>query len=71
VDSTLLQDEKITIPVQVNGKVRATVTVPATAISEEQIVQEATQNEQVKKWIEGKKYKVVYIKGRILNLIVQ
>ncbi len=59
------------IPVQVNGKVRATITVPADA-DEELVKQVALENENVKKWIEGKNIiKVIFIKGKILNIVVK
>ncbi len=59
------------IPVQVNGKVRATISVPADA-DEELVKKTALENENVKKWIEGKNIiKVIFIKGKILNIVVK
>jgi len=59
------------IPVQVNGKVRATISVPADA-DEELVKKTALENENVKKWIEGKDIiKVIFIKGKILNIVVK
>ena len=59
------------IPVQVNGKVRATITVPSDA-DEETVKQIALENENVKKWTEGKNIvKIIFIKGKILNIVVK
>ena len=63
-------EENINIPVQVNGKVRVVLTVPADEISEESIVRRALEESKIRKYIEGKSYKAIYIKGRILNFVV-
>ena len=52
-----------------NGKVRATVEVPAD-ISEKDAEKEALSNDNVKKWLEGKKpKKVIYIKGKLVSIV--
>ncbi len=59
------------IPVQVNGKVRATINVPADA-DEDLVKQIALENESVQKWIERKNIvKIIFIKGKILNIVVK
>jgi leucyl-tRNA synthetase len=70
-DDSLLVDEEIIIPVQVNGKVRGTIEVSSNETNKDVIVNIAVQDEKVKKFIEGKEYKVIYVPGRILNLIVK
>ena len=70
VDEKSLVEEEIKIPVQVNGKVRAVIAAQASDITEDTVVNKAVQNEKVKKYIEGKKYKIIYISGKILNLVV-
>jgi leucyl-tRNA synthetase len=63
-------DDEVDIPVQVNGKVRGKVRLPAEA-SEEAVREAAMRDENVEKHIAGKAIrKVVYVKGRILNIIV-
>ena len=70
VDETaLVEDEKL-IVVQINGKVRAKLTVPADA-SAEQVEQQAFDDESVQKHIEGKDIrKKIYVPGKILNIVV-
>ena len=57
----------IEIPIQVNGKLRAKVTV-ARAASEEEIKEKAFA--EVKDYIQNGVKKVIYIPGRIFNIVV-
>lgn len=67
-DAALVEDEKL-IVVQVNGKVRAKVTVPADA--EQQQVQElAMAQTNVSQHTDGKTLrKVIYVPGKLLNIV--
>ncbi|WP_029522556.1 leucine--tRNA ligase [Persephonella sp. KM09-Lau-8] len=70
-DEEALVEKTKEIPVQINGKVRAKITVPADA-DEETVKNIAFENENVKKWTEGKNIvKVIFIKGKILNIVVK
>ncbi|WP_029521277.1 leucine--tRNA ligase [Persephonella sp. IF05-L8] len=70
-DEEALIEKTKEIPVQINGKVRAKITVPADA-DEETVKNIAFENENVKKWTEGKNIvKVIFIKGKILNIVVK
>ena len=65
-----LKLDKITLVVQVNGKVRDSIDVPA-EISEEDIKVQVLALENVKKWLEGKEpKKVIYVKGRLVSIVV-
>ena len=70
VDEKALIEEAVKIPVQVNGKVRAVISVSVDRLSEKEVVEKALKEEKVKKYLAGKKYKVIYIKGKILNLVL-
>ena len=69
-DKSLLQDETVTIAVQVNGKVRATITLPKDAdktITE----QTAMADENIQKAINGKEIrKVIVVPNRIVNVVI-
>ncbi len=65
------KDDEVTIPVQVNGKVRGTVTLAADSIEEEVVVAEAKKDPKISSYIGDKTAKVIYVKGKILNFIVQ
>ena len=69
VDEKALIEDEIKIPIQVNGKVRAVISVSVDRLSEKEVVEKALKEEKVKKYLAGKKYKVIYIKGRILNFV--
>lgn len=64
-------DEKIELPVQVNGKVKATVMIPLN--SEESIVKEIVHgNENVQTAIWDKNVvKEIYVKNKIYNIVVK
>ena len=71
VDKSKLVENETTIGVQVNGKVRGTITVLADE-TEDEIKAKALSEENVKKHIEGKEIvKVIVIKGRIVNIVVK
>ena len=65
-ESKLVVDE-IEIPIQVNGKLRAKITVSRTA-SEEDI--KAKAQDAVKEYISSGVKKIIYIPGRIFNIVV-
>lgn len=66
--SALVEDEKLII-VQVNGKVRAKITIAADA-SQEQVEAIGFSDENVTKFIDGKTVrKVIYVPGKLLNVV--
>jgi len=70
-DEEALIEKTKEIPVQINGKVRAKIVVPADA-SEKEVIETALKNESVKKWTDGKQIvKTIFIKGKILNIVVK
>ena len=69
-DKKLIKEKELEIPVQINGKLRETLTV-ASEIGEEEIKELVLKNEKVQKWLEGKApKKFIYIKGRVVNIVV-
>ena len=70
-DETAIVADTIEIGVQVNGKLRGSVVVPAD--SEQEVVEKAAfENQRVKVFTEGKQIiKVIYVKGRIFNIVVR
>ncbi len=64
-----LLEEEIEMPVQINGKVRAKITVPAEADAEA-VERLALNDERVLKWIDGQTVrKVIVVKGRLVNVV--
>ncbi len=69
-ESKLIEEEK-EIAVQVNGKVRATITININD-SEDVVKEKALDQENVKRFTEGKEIaKVIVIKGKIVNIVVK
>lgn len=69
-DERLLKSETVTMAVQINGKSRATIELAADA-DEAAAKQTALANETVQKYLADKDIrKVIYVPGRIINLIV-
>jgi leucyl-tRNA synthetase len=69
-DAALLKADVIEIPVQVNGKVRAKITVPAEA-QEDEVIEIAKADANVGKHLAGQALKrAIYVRGRIVNFVV-
>lgn len=69
-DNCYLTTSETTIIVQVNGKLRAKLQLPAD-ISKEEAIKAALDDENVKKFTEGKEVaKTVYIPGRLVNIVI-
>ena len=67
----MTQDEVFTLVLQVNGKVRERIEVPAT-ISEAEARQLALSNPRVASFIgEDTVQKVIYVPGRLVNVVVR
>ena len=70
VDRSLLVEDEVTMPVQVNGKKRADVTV-ARAASPAEVEAEVLKLEAVIKALDGKSpKKVIVVAQRIVNVVV-
>jgi leucyl-tRNA synthetase len=70
-DAALAKEEEIEIPVQINGKLRGRVVVPADA-TEETVVKRALADEKIQALISGKQIvKKIYIPGKLLNIVVK
>src|SRR5579871_5294240 len=70
-DAELAKEEEIEIPVQVNGKLRGRVVVPADA-TEQFVIERALADEKVKAATSRKQIlKRIYVAGKMLNLVVK
>lgn len=69
-DEAKIVQDTMTIVVQVNGKVRAELSVPTDA-TEGIIKQAALDNENVTKYLEGQEpKKLIYVPGRLISIVV-
>ena len=70
-DETKTIDDVIEVPVQINGKLKTTVTVPKD-IEQSDIDKVVEENEVITKLLEGKTViKKIYVKGKIYNIVVK
>jgi leucyl-tRNA synthetase len=70
-DPELVKADEVELAVQVNGKLRARITVPADA-GEEVVRETALADEKVKAAIEGKQImKVIVVPGKLVNIVVR
>jgi leucyl-tRNA synthetase len=70
VDEAAAREDVIEIPVQVNGKLRDRIVVPAEA-GEDQIKTAALASENVRKFLEGKEpKKIIVAQKRLVNIVV-
>ena len=70
-DPALAAEDEIEVPVQVNGKLRGLVVVPAGA-TDEQVEQAALADSKVQSAIAGKKIvKKIVVSGKLVNIVVK
>ncbi len=69
-DPALVASERLTIPIQVNGKLRSKIEVPADW-SEEQVMALARQDAKLVEWLRGRPpRKVIYVEKKLINFVV-
>jgi leucyl-tRNA synthetase len=70
-DEALARDEQIEIPVQINGKLRAVVTVSAD-VDEEALKEAALKNEKIAALLEGKEVvRIIVVPRKLINIVVK
>jgi leucyl-tRNA synthetase len=69
-DEAYIKQEEITIGVQVNGKLRGDIKINLDE-EEEAVKNKAILQENVGKFLENKKIiKIIYVKGKIVNIVI-
>ncbi len=70
-DDKYVKDELITVVVQVNGKVRASLELPAD-IGEEEMTEEAKKEEKIAGYLkDGEVVKIITVPGKLVNFVVK
>jgi len=69
VDSGMARNESVQLAVQVNGKLRGTLTV-SPDITQDDAVVAAKGDPNIAKFITGELRKIIFVPGRLLNLVV-
>jgi leucyl-tRNA synthetase len=70
-DPELAKDDMITVPVQVNGKLRDTIEVPAGTV-ETDLFDQALASEKVQNFLNGREpFKMINVRGKLVNIVVK
>ncbi|MCU1301114.1 MAG: leucyl-tRNA synthetase [Candidatus Sulfotelmatobacter sp.] len=70
-DAALAKEEELVIPVQINGKLRSRISVPADA-PESLVLERALADEKVQSFIAGKQLvKKIFVPGKLVNIVVK
>ena len=67
-DENAMKEEEIELPIQINGKTKGTVSIPADASKEEIL---AKAKEAISDKLTGTIIKEIYVPGRILNFVIK
>ena len=70
-DAELAADEVVTLVVQVNGRLRDRIEVPA-SVTEDEAKEVALQSERVQPYTTGKSIaRVIYVPGKLVNIVAR
>ena len=70
-DPALMQEDRVTIAVQVNGKLRGQVEVAAPP-EEQKVFDAVFASDRIRAWVEGKEIvKKIYVPGKLVNVVVR
>ena len=69
-DESKAREEVLTLPIQINGKLRSRVEITADA-SEDDIKEKVLSDEKVKGWIGGKPTrKFIVVQKKLVNIVI-
>jgi leucyl-tRNA synthetase len=73
VEKEYLIEEKWTVAVAVNGKVRSEIVIENNEVTNEQQILTIAKNDvKIKPWIDGKEIiKEIYITGKMVNIVIK
>ena len=68
-----IKEKQITLAIQINGKLRATIVIDLKDSKEKDIITKiAKSNEKIKTWLEGKEIiNEIFVPGKILNIVTK
>ncbi|MBU2577811.1 class I tRNA ligase family protein, partial [Patescibacteria group bacterium] len=71
-DPKLIEEERVTIAIQVNGKLRDTLEIDfSLAVKQEEVEKGAKTSEKIKKYLENKEIKkTIFVPGKLINFVV-
>ena len=70
-ESLIKKDEKIKMPVQINGKTRDILDIKKD-LSEDELLEIITKSDKIKKYTDNKKIlRTIFVKNKIVNYIIK
>ncbi len=70
-DEFMLADDEVTIAVQVNGKLRGTLTM-LNGVAQEEVSSAARENPEIAKWLEGQTLvREIFVPNKLLSIVVK
>jgi leucyl-tRNA synthetase len=70
-DETLAKEEEVTLVIQINGKLRDKISVPA-SITESEAKELAFNREKIKAYLDNKEpVKTIYVPGKLVNIVIR
>jgi leucyl-tRNA synthetase len=69
IDPAMVEDLKVEITIQINGKRRAVITMPRGA-TQDDVVKAALADEKIKKYVTAEPKKVIFVQDKIMNFVV-
>ncbi|MBI3872242.1 MAG: leucine--tRNA ligase [candidate division Zixibacteria bacterium] len=70
VDESALPTDTVTIAVQINGRLRGQVTVPALA-DQSAVLRAVESDDKIRPHLSGVRLKQIYVPGRLINLVIR
>lgn len=65
-----IKETSVTVPIQINGKFRGTITIQGDP-SQDEVEKSVLADTSLQKYIDGKSYTLIYVKGKIANFVVK
>ena len=65
-----IKNTVVKLPIQIQGKFRGVVLLPTGSLEENDVEAAVLKDEALTKYISGKQYKLIYVKGKICNFVL-
>ena len=65
-----IKDTLVKLPIQIQGKFRGVVMLQAGELEQKQVEEAVLKDEGLSKYVSGKQYKLIYVKGKICNFVL-
>jgi leucyl-tRNA synthetase len=70
-DEPLAKEEEVTLVIQINGKLRDKISVPA-SITESEAKELAFNREKIKAYLDNREpVKTIYVPGKLVNIVIR